>query len=87
MIHARVEAAANTKNAADVEPEGSAPGVISSPAGGRVRLCNLAERVSAALRLARLDTVLDLYQTEEEALASIQQTERDERTTAPGEPA
>jgi anti-sigma B factor antagonist len=42
-------------------------------AGGRVRLCNLAEKVSAALRLARLDTVLDLYRTEEEALASIQQ--------------
>jgi anti-sigma B factor antagonist len=56
-------------------------------AGGRVRLCNLAERVSAVLRLTRLDTVLDLYQTEEEALASIQQTKRDERTTAPGEPA
>jgi anti-sigma B factor antagonist len=40
-------------------------------AGGRVRLCNLAEKVSAVLRMTRLDTVLELYQTEDEALASI----------------
>jgi anti-sigma B factor antagonist len=40
-------------------------------AGGRVRLCNLTERVSAVLRLTRLDTILDLYRTEDEALASI----------------
>jgi anti-sigma B factor antagonist len=40
-------------------------------AGGRVRLCNLAEKVSAVLRMTRLDTVLELYETEEAALASI----------------
>ena len=40
-------------------------------AGGRVRLCNLSERVLAVLKMSRLDTVLDLYQTEEDALASI----------------
>ena len=40
-------------------------------AGGRVRLCRLSERVSASLKLTRLDTVLDIYATEEEALASI----------------
>lgn len=40
-------------------------------AGGRVRLCNLTERVLAVLKLTRLDTILDLYQNEEEAMAAI----------------
>jgi anti-sigma B factor antagonist len=40
-------------------------------AGGRVRLCNLSERVVALLKMTRLDTVLELYATEEEALANI----------------
>jgi anti-sigma B factor antagonist len=40
-------------------------------AGGRVRLCNLSEKVLAVLKLTRLDTILDLYQNEEEALAGI----------------
>lgn len=42
-------------------------------AGGRVRLCNLAERVLAVLKLTRLDTILDLYPTEKDALAGILQ--------------
>ena len=40
-------------------------------AGGRVRLCNLSDRVLAVLKMMKLDTVLDLYPTEELALASI----------------
>jgi len=40
-------------------------------AGGRVRLCNLSAKVLTLMRLTHLDTVLDLYQTEKEALASI----------------
>jgi anti-sigma B factor antagonist len=40
-------------------------------AGGRVRLCNLSDRVLSVLKMTRLDTVLDLYPTEETALASI----------------
>lgn len=40
-------------------------------AGGRVRLCNLSEKVMSLMQLTRLDTVLDLYATEEEALASF----------------
>jgi anti-sigma B factor antagonist len=39
-------------------------------AGGRVRICNLSERVMSLMKLTRLDTVLDLYATEEEALAA-----------------
>jgi anti-sigma B factor antagonist len=42
-------------------------------AGGRVRLCHLSERVLAVLRISRLDTILDLYQTEADALAGIKQ--------------
>jgi anti-sigma B factor antagonist len=40
-------------------------------AGGRVRLCNLSQKISAVLRMSKLDTMLDLYETEEAALASI----------------
>ena len=40
-------------------------------AGGRVRLCHLSERVRTLMKLTRLDTVMDLYETEEEALASL----------------
>ena len=40
-------------------------------AGGRVRVCNVAPRVMDLLRLTRLDTVLDLYPTESEALAAV----------------
>lgn len=40
-------------------------------AGGRVRLCNVSPRIMDLLRLSRLDTVLDIYPTEEEALAAV----------------
>ena len=40
-------------------------------AGGRVRLCNVSDRVLALLKITHLDTVLDLYSTEEEALAAF----------------
>lgn len=40
-------------------------------AGGRVRICNISDKVWELLKLTRLDTVLDLYHSEEEALASI----------------
>jgi anti-sigma B factor antagonist len=43
-------------------------------AGGRVRLCNLSDRVRSVLKMTRLDTVLELYQTESEALAGTVQT-------------
>jgi anti-anti-sigma factor len=39
--------------------------------GGRVRLCNLSEKVKTLMKLTRLETVLDIYETEEEALAGI----------------
>ena len=42
-------------------------------AGGRVRLCNLSEKIRTLMQLTRLDTVLDLYETEEEALAQMRQ--------------
>src|SRR5262245_29082161 len=45
-------------------------------AGGRVRLCNLSEKVRALMKLTRLDTVLDLYGTEEEALATLRGLDR-----------
>lgn len=47
-------------------------------AGGRVRLCNLSERVTTLMKLTRLDTVLDLYSTEEEALAAFQRRDSEE---------
>lgn len=40
-------------------------------AGGRVRLCSLSERVLESLKLTRLDTVLEIYRDEQEALAAI----------------
>lgn len=40
-------------------------------AGGRVRLCNLSPRIMTLMQMTRLDTVLDLFGTEEEALAAI----------------
>jgi len=51
-------------------------------AGGRVRLCNLAPRVVALMRMTRLDTILELYDTETQALASIRQA-RGERVARP----
>ncbi len=43
-------------------------------AGGRVRLFNLSARVVMLLRMSKLDTVLDIYETEEEALEHIRQS-------------
>jgi len=40
-------------------------------AGGRVKLCNLAPRVVTLMKMTKLDTVLDIYHTEEEALAGM----------------
>ena len=40
-------------------------------AGGRVRLCNLSERVLSALKMTRLDTVLDIHDTEREAIEGL----------------
>ncbi len=40
-------------------------------AGGRVRVCNVSPRVMETLKLTRLDTVLELFATEEEALAAV----------------
>jgi anti-sigma B factor antagonist len=42
-------------------------------AGARVRLCNLSERVRAIMKMTRLDTVLEIYESEEAAMASLQQ--------------
>src|SRR5262245_5087996 len=53
-------------------------------AGGRVRLCNLSERVRTLLKLTRLDTVMDLYETEAEALASLHKPEILQRPAADG---
>jgi len=40
-------------------------------AGGRVRLCNLSPRVADLMRISRLDTVLDIFETEADALAAM----------------
>ena len=42
-------------------------------AGGRVRLCNLSERVATLVKMTRLDTVLEIFGTEEEALRQMRQ--------------
>jgi len=40
-------------------------------AGGRVRICNVSEKVRTVMKLTHLDTILELYGTESEALAEI----------------
>src|SRR5213594_405241 len=45
-------------------------------AGGRVRLCNLSEKVRMLMKMTRLDTVLELYGSEEEALEGIRRIGR-----------
>jgi len=45
-------------------------------AGGRVRLCNLSEKVRMYMKMTRLDTVLELYGSEEEALEGIRRIGR-----------
>lgn len=42
-------------------------------AGARVRLCNLSERVRAIMKMTRLDTVLEIYESEEAAMNSLRQ--------------
>ncbi len=44
-------------------------------AGARVRLCSLSERVQAVMRMMRLDTVLEIYEDEEAAMASLQRNQ------------
>jgi len=46
-------------------------------AGGRVRLCNLSPRVVTLMRMSKLDTVLEIYETEDQALAHIRQGHAD----------
>ncbi len=41
-------------------------------AGGRVRLCRLLPRVAGLMKMTKLDTVFEIYESEEEALAEIQ---------------
>jgi anti-sigma B factor antagonist len=40
-------------------------------AGGRVRLCNLSERVMAVMKMTRLDTVLEIYENEADATSNL----------------
>jgi anti-anti-sigma factor len=40
-------------------------------AGGRVRLCALSAKMMTVMRVSRLDTVLDLYASVDDALAAI----------------
>jgi anti-sigma B factor antagonist len=40
-------------------------------AGGRVRLCNLSERMRLLLRMTHLDTVFDLHDSREAALSAV----------------
>ena len=42
-------------------------------AGGRVRVCNVSQRILSLLKITHLDTVLDLYSTEEQALNAFGQ--------------
>jgi anti-sigma B factor antagonist len=44
-------------------------------AGGSVRLCNLSARVLSALKITRLNTVLDLFPSEAEAIAGMKAPE------------
>jgi anti-sigma B factor antagonist len=44
-------------------------------AGGRVRLCNLSDRMRHLMEITRLDTVLELYGSMEEALAAIRSSQ------------
>jgi anti-anti-sigma factor len=52
-------------------------------AGGRVRLCNLAPRVAALMKLTKLDTVLDVYNSVDEALTEIHRNREQQPRAAP----
>lgn len=41
--------------------------------GGRLRLCNLNKKVLSVLQITQLTLVLDIYETEEEAIAAANQ--------------
>lgn len=43
---------------------------LSREYGGKLRLVNMSDRVCEVLRLARLDQIFDIHDTEEEALGS-----------------
>ncbi|MBM3790421.1 MAG: STAS domain-containing protein [Acidobacteria bacterium] len=45
-------------------------------AGGRVRLCHLSDRVKTLLRMTRLDTVFEIYESVDEALRSLRKDDR-----------
>ncbi len=51
-------------------------------AGGRVRICNVSPKMMGILQMTRLDTVLELYETEEAALATLLQGQSDDRAMA-----
>jgi anti-sigma B factor antagonist len=40
-------------------------------AGARVRLCNLSDRVMAVMKITRLDTVLEIYRNEADAMSNL----------------
>jgi len=61
--------------------------ISARQAGGKVRLCNLSERVMVLMKMTRLDTVLDLYATEEDALESMRQQRSEQSTYRRGAPA
>ena len=42
-------------------------------AGARVKLCNLSDRVRAIMKMTRLDTILEIYESEEAAMDSLRQ--------------
>lgn len=44
-------------------------------AGGKVRVCNLSDKVTQLMKMTHLDTVLNLYGTVEEALAEFGESE------------
>ncbi len=56
--------------------------ISARQAGGKVRICSVSDRVMILMKMTRLDTVLDLHDTEEEALRSIRQ-EREAKIVRP----
>ena len=44
--------------------------VIAPACGGEFKLCNLPEQIAALLHLTRLSEILDVYESDEEALAA-----------------
>jgi anti-anti-sigma regulatory factor len=44
-------------------------------AGGRVRLFNASDKIRTLMKMTRLDTVMELYETEADALATLSQSQ------------